>query len=924
MQFIADGYVIEGDALTTATNETIIRADSGVTATIRAAITGTGGLVKTDGGTLILAGSNSFLGGTAIRGGTVSILADANLGDASGRLTLDGGTLLNRADITSGRSILLGPGNGTFQTDANLMLAGSIAGDGRLIKTGAGGLILSNANHYGGGTAISDGFVMAAVSGALGNGPVDVHQGGELRFSDAASADSLAITLAGTLRFDGQSSAGTATISNRGTIYFHGHSTADNATIVNSAGVNGTGGIDISGLASDGIGIGSLAGDGGISLGSKALTLGNLGVDDRLGGMITDGGGVDGTGGSLIKTGAGTLTLAGVNSYTGGTGLAGGILSISSDANLGAASGGLTFDGGTLRNSAAFDTSRDIMLAGAGRLITDADLGIDGTFSGAGTLLKTGGGTLTLNGVSGNMGQTIIKEGALIIGSDTGHANAAFGGSLMMQSGTRLGGLGTLGSGAGSMVTIGSGATVAPGNSIGTLAINGDLTFAAGSIYEVEVDPTSSASDLIAVSGRATLNGGSVLHVGLNGAYPGKATYTIITAAGGVEGAFDNITSSFAFLDPVLGYSPNAVTLSLVRNDVDFCDVALTRNQCSAANGTQQLGSGPIFDTVLLLDDGGARAAFDLLSGEIYPSLQSVLVQDSRFPRNAALDRMSVAGADVDPAPGLRVWMQGLGSWGHIDSDGNARRIDHDSTGFLVGLDAIADEALQLGVFGGYQRGNADVRAAMSEADIDSYHLGLYAGTNIGRLGLRAGYVFSWHRADVTRRIAFGDFTDIARGRFHASISQAFGEVTYRFDLGTTRIEPFAQLAGVFVDSEQLRESGGPAALQIAHDHISVGFSTLGARAEQNFSLGAMKASIRASASWRRAFGDRLPVTAARFADSSSFRIAGTPVARDGLSADLGFSFAFSDVARLDIAYNGDVASDAELHSGRVTLSWAF
>ncbi len=48
-----------------------------------------------------------------------------------------------------------------------------------------------------------------------------------------------------------------------------------------------------------------------------------------------------------MKTGGGTLVLSGSNNYTGGTTIAAGTLSVSSDANLGAASGALTFDGGT-------------------------------------------------------------------------------------------------------------------------------------------------------------------------------------------------------------------------------------------------------------------------------------------------------------------------------------------------------------------------------------------------------------------------------------------------------------------------------------------------------------------------------------------------------------------------------------------------
>ena len=61
-----------------------------------------------------------------------------------------------------------------------------------------------------------------------------------------------------------------------------------------------------------------------------------------------------------------------------------------------------------------------------------------------------------------------------------------------MQSGGRLGGNGTMGA-----TTIQSGGNIAPGNSIGTLHVNGAFMQNAGSVYQVEVDPTTNASDLI-------------------------------------------------------------------------------------------------------------------------------------------------------------------------------------------------------------------------------------------------------------------------------------------------------------------------------------------------------------------------------------------------------------------------------------------
>ena len=66
-------------------------------------------------------------------------------------------------------------------------------------------------------------------------------------------------------------------------------------------------------------------------LGSKALTVGGNNLSTTVNGTISDGGASGGTGGSLIKVGTGTLTLAGTNSYTGATTVTGGTLLLTGD-----------------------------------------------------------------------------------------------------------------------------------------------------------------------------------------------------------------------------------------------------------------------------------------------------------------------------------------------------------------------------------------------------------------------------------------------------------------------------------------------------------------------------------------------------------------------------------------------------------------
>src|SRR5690606_20654149 len=111
MQFASGGYTITGDALMLTGADTLIRvgdgsaADADYIATIDAELTGTARLVKDMGGTLVLTGTNTYSGGTAINGGTLQIASDANLGAAAGGLSFNGGTLHTTADITSTRAV---------------------------------------------------------------------------------------------------------------------------------------------------------------------------------------------------------------------------------------------------------------------------------------------------------------------------------------------------------------------------------------------------------------------------------------------------------------------------------------------------------------------------------------------------------------------------------------------------------------------------------------------------------------------------------------------------------------------------------------------------------------------------------------------------------------------------------------------------
>src|SRR5690606_7076471 len=127
-------------------------------------------------------------------------------------------------------------------------------------------------------------------------------------------------------------------------------------------------------------------------------------------------------------------------------------------------------------------------------------------------------GQTTLSGEgSGFAGTTTLYGGTLLVGGADGAGS--LGGTITVLNAARLGGTGVIGS-AGSDVTIAAGGILAPGNSVGTLTVAGDVTFAADSIFEVEIIGGGTTpgvhNDLLSVGGAATLDGGTVQVVTLD------------------------------------------------------------------------------------------------------------------------------------------------------------------------------------------------------------------------------------------------------------------------------------------------------------------------------------------------------------------------------------------------------------------------
>ena len=982
------------------------RFDQTSNASFNGVLTGAGRVTKTGAGTLqLLADSSSFTGQTQVQAGTV-LVSNALGGSASvtgGRLvnngalggnvavsgagvlsgagringdaTLTGGvlegvqgqTLAVGGDLslsnTSQVNVALGlaPNNALFDVGGNLTLAGTLnvtdqggfgAGVYRLFDYG--GSLTDNGLTVGTTPSGVDASALAVQTAVGGQVNLASISGATLGFwdgDDTARHDNGAIDGgAGTWRADGRNWANT-----NGTLngpfqpnptYAVFQARAGTVTVDASAGAIGITGMQI---ASDGY---RIEGDAIALQGAGGESIIRVGAGSSADASMTGTIASSLTGASkLAKADYGRLVLTADNTYTGGTDVRLGTLSVSKDSNLGAAAGGVTLSGGVLATTASFTTNRAITLTQSSGIDVSSGttLGLSGAISGNGDLSKAGAGVLTVSGDgSGYTGSMLVQAGALNIAS-----TGKLGGALTLASGTLLQGAGQVGT-----TTLQSGAILAPGKVNGTLKVAGNLTFMPGSVYQVAADPASSDSARVAVSGVANL-AGSVVHVGPEGGFETTRQYTILSA-NAINGQFDNVSSNYAFLAPALSYGAQDVTLQLGRKVVPaepstpsrpiaFADAARTGNQRAVANALDSLpADNALHQYILTLPEGAPPAAFNSLSGEAHASVASSLMGSSSTTRTLPLSHLR-ANLNAGMSPGAPTaqaggtlsasalpssnaqpaWAELVGNWQTQNATDNTAQVRQHTGGVFVGADHAVGNGWRVGGAVGYTDSKIRVDDRSSNADVSGYSAAIYGGKSFeagaGKLNLLVGTSYTWHDVSTERYATVAGASQKLTADYGASTTQLFTELGYAMPLSDrTTLEPFVGLAWSDLRSRSFKESGGSAALSGQSSSDKQTSSTLGMRAQTDFTLNGAEGRLQATLGWRHAFGDVLPQSTMAFDGGQAFTVSGAPIARNAAVAELGAEVAVSKNASLGLNYSGQYGGGNREHAGSLNVRWRY
>jgi len=553
---------------------------------------------------------------------------------------------------------------------------------------------------------------------------------------------------------------------------------------------------------------------------------------------------------------------------------------------------------------------------------------------GTGVLTKSGIGWLRLSG-DNHFGGLNVREGVLELTGDNVYATQVQGGTLVVNGTLETAslpvlpkaGLGGSGRIVGDVRIEGA---VSPGNSIGTLTVDGDYVQAAGSSYVAELS-AGGQSDRIDITGQARLEGGTLVVLHAPGQYVLGQNFNIISALGGVSGQFAAIdqTAFSPFLKFATAYTATGVGVDVIRG-LSLASSATTANQRAtgaAIDALPMLQGVPQPLTQLFPQQ--AMQALDQLSGEGHASLHSVAVDDSRHVRDAALARARSGRAAFAADGGGSAqggWVQVLKSGGTLDGDGNAARNEYNGTATLVGYDYRFENGWRIGALGGSGRTDADDDRG-SRGRIRSDQFGLYVGQNWGAFTLGGGYAYARQDVDMSRRVAFNGFADRTSASYDGDTRQAFADAGYRFGNDTWGAEPYAQFAQVRVSTDAFRETGGAAALQGADSDSKVDLSTVGMRLNADLK-GAQQErswlSLRGGIGWRHASGDLTPQARMAWTAGDAFVVSGAPLADDATLLEAGIGARLSANSLLELDYSGQLADEANDHAVSARFSLRF
>lgn len=819
-------------------------------------VTGAGQIIKTASNTAVLTGINTITGGIIIEEGAIEVADGRSLG-------------LGFVDVQSGTSLLI-------DNAAATTVSAALTGAGTVTKSGAGRVELTAPGQLSGQVSILDGILAVAGTTYIGSAAIDIGSAGTLELATSGTSTDLINFISGDGRVIKTGAARLTLIGSNtytgGTDVLEGTLRILNTSSLGSGAVTvASGGVldlflqndGTFNLALSGAGILRKSGSGNLLLQANGLT---GGLDIEQGTVILEDVTHAGTGpvttasgsfiafdiatdqtsalsisgaGGLIKDGSAVLTLTGTNTYSGGTSVSGGRLRTSNLASIG--SGVLGVSSGSIFE---FTNASDVTFANG--------------LTGSGVFEKLGAGTLSF--------LDPFSIGTLAVNQGRVRLNGQMTGDAQIASGASLDGIGRI---TGSVTNAG---TIAPGNSIGTLTIDGNYVHDSNAILEIEFDAAGNI-DLLDIGGTAQLNGGILRFVSLGGAEGAGGTF--LSAAGGITGTFGTIETVGSQIPVTVIYSANEGVVApsvLSARPSTFNSQAL-----AAADSTLAFSSGLISNA--LRGDGGSAA-----------------------------------------------WIEAFGASGARDAHGATLAYDHETSGGAIGGQFALSDSFMIGGAVGMANSDVTISQTAGSGAQDTALASVYGRYDMGEFTLTGGAIFGQIDQDTVRDVTFNNTPGSVSGTTESSVAGVFaGGAANLATIGAWSLGGHVQTEYVSQSQEGYTEAGTNP-LRLAVPDLT--FETLAAEAglsvHRGLEFGGRQGTFRLDAGVRSvgALDDRaMPVTFA--ASGAAVELQGDE--RDLVSpiAGAGFELPVSDSATLSFAYSGRFGDD-ERQTGQVRLQFRF
>jgi autotransporter-associated beta strand protein len=422
-------------------------------------------------------------------------------------------------------------------------------------------------------------------------------------------------------------------------------------------------------------------------------------------------------------------------------------------------------------------------------ILSDASPGTPGQIT---IVNSESGGRIVLTGSSTYTGPTMVEAGATLVVNGSIVSPVTVAGAL--------GGIGAVGT-----TTISNGGVLAPGNSIGTINVAGNLSFAPGATYAVEVSP--SAADRTNVTGTASLQG-TALAAFVPGNYSPRG-YTLLSAAGGRSGTFGTFATvglPDGFIAS-LAYTPTDVQLNLTA--VLGMGTTLTANQSAVAgainNGFNSGNSLPSGLSALFSQSGATLASsLNTLSGEAQSGVQvSTFAFGNQFlntllasggstgPQQQTAQYASLTANEANAEPRrLRGWVAGFGGYGWLSGAANngSSSVQTSVQGLAAGADWTFDQGV-LGVAVASGTSNWFLGGGLGNGRTNAFQAGVYGRTSFGPLYLAAAGAWGLHGVSTQRSVPY--LADSLTANYTATSWSGRAEMGYRLAFGDYGVTPF-------------------------------------------------------------------------------------------------------------------------------------